>query len=70
MSATRIYTAIGVWLVLVAAAAVGGVASGVHMTMGMALLTLVVGVTPPLIFLRLLPKDEPQTVAQLLKGRP
>ena len=70
MSASMIYTAIGVWLALVAAAVVGGMISGVHMTIGMAVLTLVVACTPPLIFLRLLPKDEPQTVAQLLKGRP
>ena len=71
MSTRMIYTAMGVWLAVVAIVAGIGSLSGIPMTTAMMLLTLVVGLMPAAIFLKLFPRgDEPQTVAQLLKTRP
>jgi hypothetical protein len=70
MSTQMIYTAIGVWLVIVAAAVGFGVFSWLPMTMGTTALALVVALMPPAILLKLCWGAEPQTVAQLLKGRP
>lgn len=70
MSTQMIYTAIGVWLAIVAAAVGFSVLWGVPMTMATSALALVVALMPPAILLKLCWGAEPQTVAQLLKGRP
>lgn len=70
MSTQMICTAIGVWLAVVAAVAGFGLLSGVPATLATSALALVVGFMPPVILLKLCWGTEPQTVAQLLKGRP
>lgn len=70
MSTQMIYTAIGVWLAIVAAAVGVAVLWGVPMTLATSALALVLALMPPAILLKLCWGAEPQTVAQLLKGRP
>lgn len=70
MSTQMIYATIGVWLAIVAAVVGLGLFSGVPVTIGTSALALFVGLTPPAILLKLCWGAEPQTVAQLLKGRP
>jgi hypothetical protein len=65
------YTAIGLWLTVVAAVAVIGLLLGIRVTAAMMFLALVVASIPVAIFLKLVPRgDQPESVAQLLKSRP
>lgn len=70
MSRQKIYITIGVWLAIVAAVVGFGLLSGGPVTMGTSALALVVALMPPAILLKLCWGVEPQTIAQLLKGRP
>lgn len=70
MSTQMIYTTIGVWLAIVAAVVGFSLLSGAPVTMGTSALAVVVAVIPPAILLKLFWGPEPQTVAQILKGRP
>jgi hypothetical protein len=70
MSTQMICTAIGLWLAMVTAVAGFGLFWGVPATLATSALAVVVGFMPPAILLKLCWATEPQTVAQLLKGRP
>jgi len=67
MSKTMLYSSIGVWFALVALFVVLSVATGVHLTLAIGVLVLVVGVVPPAIVYRLFGGSETQSVAEMLR---
>jgi len=67
MSKRMLYSAIGVWLALVAVILILSMAAGVPLTLGIGVLVLVVGVVPPAIMFRLFGGRDTQTVAEMLR---
>jgi len=67
MSKRMLYSAIGVWLALVAVILILSMAAGVPLTLGTGVLVLVVGVVPPAVVFRLFGGRETQTVAEMLR---
>jgi hypothetical protein len=67
MSTRMLCSAIGVWLGMVTAIAVLGLAAGVPLALGTNVLVLVVGVVPPAIVFSLFGKRDTQTVAERLR---
>ena len=67
MSKRMLYSAIGVWLALVAVIFIVSLAAGVALTLGTGVLVLVVGVVPPAVVFRLFGGRDTQTVAEMLR---
>jgi len=67
MSKRMLYSAIGVWLALVAVILILSMAAGVRLTLGTGVLVLVVGVVPPAVVFRLFGGRDTQTVAEMLR---
>ncbi len=67
MSTRILYRVIGMWLVIVAAAAVVGLVVGVTPTLGIGVLALVVAVVPPAVVFTLFRRRDTQTISEMLR---
>ncbi len=67
MSKRILYSSIGAWLAILAVAVLLGASAGIPFTLGNSALLLVVAVVPPAVVFSLFGRQEPQTVAEMLR---